>query len=177
MNCLNCQKETDNPKFCSRSCAAITNNKLKKIGNTGHGKIRICEVCNTNYKTSLNYPYRKRCPDCKKPSQYDIKASAMNKTLGKIRAQPHLKKAHRSSLHAVVRQYCRSWNKKIRIKCQVCNYLLHVELCHIKDIALFPDSATLGEVNHPNNILVLCRNHHWEFDNGYLLIDDIPKRD
>jgi len=27
MKCLNCKKETDNPKFCSRSCAAIYNNK------------------------------------------------------------------------------------------------------------------------------------------------------
>jgi hypothetical protein len=26
--CLNCKQETDNPKFCSRSCAATYNSEL-----------------------------------------------------------------------------------------------------------------------------------------------------
>ena len=29
-NCINCNKETLNPRFCSRSCAAIFNNKVPK---------------------------------------------------------------------------------------------------------------------------------------------------
>jgi hypothetical protein len=31
-------------------------------------------------------------------------------------------------------------------------------------------SATLGEVNHPSNVIPLCRNHHWELDHGYLIL-------
>lgn len=55
MNCLTCNQETNNPKFCSRSCAAKHNNKLhpkrKPEGN--------CKLCNTPTTTSLTY-----CSNC-----------------------------------------------------------------------------------------------------------------
>jgi len=41
MNCLNCNTQTNNPKFCSRSCAATYNNKI-------HPKrqpIGVCKEC------------------------------------------------------------------------------------------------------------------------------------
>lgn len=42
-NCKHCNKETTNPKFCSRSCAATTNN----TGIRRHGQPRShCVVCN-----------------------------------------------------------------------------------------------------------------------------------
>ena len=44
----------------------------------------------------------------------------------------------------------------------------HVELCHIKPIASFKDSALLSEVNSKNNIVQLCPNCHWELDHGIL---------
>ena len=43
--------------------------------------------------------------------------------------------------------------------------------CHIKPLADFPDMATTAEINHPDNLLWLCRNHHWEFDHGLLVLD------
>ena len=42
MKCVNCQKETDNPKFCSSSCSASYNNK----GVRRHGKTHYCLHCN-----------------------------------------------------------------------------------------------------------------------------------
>ena len=51
--------------------------------------------------------------------------------------------------------------------CAKCGYDKHVELCHIKDIANFDDDSLLSEVNSRNNIIQLCPNCHWEFDNGY----------
>ena len=47
-------------------------------------------------------------------------------------------------------------------------------MCHIKAIKDFDDNTTLGEVNDPKNIVVLCPNHHWEFDNDKLSLSDIP---
>jgi 5-methylcytosine-specific restriction endonuclease McrA len=42
--CIHCGTETNNPKFCSKSCAAKTNNK----GVRRHGKEPIkCSVCGT----------------------------------------------------------------------------------------------------------------------------------
>lgn len=57
-----------------------------------------------------------------------------------------------------------------------CNYSLHVELAHIKTVSDFAVTSTLGEVNDPSNLLVLCRNCHWEYDHGYLKIENIPNR-
>ncbi len=41
--CHNCKKETNNPMFCSRSCAAITNNKLMPKRRSKNK----CKFCNT----------------------------------------------------------------------------------------------------------------------------------
>lgn len=38
-NCINCNKETVNPKFCSNSCAAKYNNKNRKVSNETKLKI------------------------------------------------------------------------------------------------------------------------------------------
>ena len=43
MKCLNCQVETTNPKFCSRSCSASYNNKIYIKRKPEH----FCMVCRT----------------------------------------------------------------------------------------------------------------------------------
>jgi predicted restriction endonuclease len=53
-------------------------------------------------------------------------------------------------------------------KCEFCGYPRHVECCHIREIADFPNEATLGEVNAVDNLVLLCPNHHWELDHGFL---------
>lgn len=58
----------------------------------------------------------------------------------------------------------------INLPCAYCGYSLHVELCHIKPISSFPDSALLSEVNSRKNNIQLCRNCHWELDNSILKI-------
>lgn len=52
--------------------------------------------------------------------------------------------------------------------CYVCGYSLHTEVCHIKAIKDHPDDALISDINHPDNLVILCRNHHWEFDHGHL---------
>lgn len=44
MQCLNCKKDTQNPKFCSRSCAVTVNNH--KVGNRwGTDTNKCCLAC------------------------------------------------------------------------------------------------------------------------------------
>jgi 5-methylcytosine-specific restriction endonuclease McrA len=52
--------------------------------------------------------------------------------------------------------------------CQNCGYDKHVQICHIKPIKNFEETATLSEVNASDNLVVLCPNCHWEFDHGLL---------
>lgn len=63
------------------------------------------------------------------------------------------------------RKYIKS-NKPM--KCHVCGYDLHIDVCHIKDIKNFEENTLIKIVNDLNNLIALCKNHHWEFDNGYL---------
>jgi len=53
-------------------------------------------------------------------------------------------------------------------RCTVCGYTTHVQVCHIKALSEFPESASTAEINSDYNLTYLCPNHHWEFDNGYL---------
>jgi predicted restriction endonuclease len=76
-----------------------------------------------------------------------------------------------------VRELNRQWNKRLcSFPCQNCGYDKHVELAHLQAISEFPLETAVREVNHPDNVLVLCRNCHWEFDSGMLSICDIPIR-
>lgn len=51
----------------------------------------------------------------------------------------------------------------------MCGYNKHVEVCHKQAIHTFSETATIGEVNAPENLLILCPNCHWEFDYGLLV--------
>jgi len=49
-------------------------------------------------------------------------------------------------------------------KCIICGYDKYVEVCHKKPVSKFPDTALIKEINDIDNLVGLCRNHHWEFD-------------
>jgi hypothetical protein len=54
-------------------------------------------------------------------------------------------------------------------ECAICGYSTHIEVAHLRPVASFLHSATLNEINHPNNLIAFCPNHHWEFDNNCLI--------
>lgn len=138
--------------FCSRSCSVSVNNL---------GKCR-------NKRIAKPKPIKK-----KRISREEFE----KRTLGEYRLMPSVIGKHPSWLHSHVRNFARTWNKILRdMPCQKCGYDFHVEMAHIKPISSFTADITLGEINSPNNILVLCRNHHWEFDNNILSLANIPKR-
>jgi predicted restriction endonuclease len=53
-------------------------------------------------------------------------------------------------------------------KCSICGYDTHVEIAHIKAVADFNNEALLEEINSIDNLIALCPNHHWEYDNQKL---------
>ena len=149
-NCINCNEETNNPKFCSRSCSVSYNNKLnprrKKEGN--------CKNCGRSIRSAWTY-----CEDCRGirtiPQIDDL-------TLEKAIYIKH----HRSSAFALVRSRARSILKQLGIvSCQNCGYDKHIEACHIRAVSSFSPDTKLSEINHPDNLRGLCPNCHWEFDN------------
>ena len=55
-------------------------------------------------------------------------------------------------------------------KCEICGYVHHIEVAHIRPVSDFPDTALIREINSLENLIGLCPNHHWEYDNGILKI-------
>ena len=60
--------------------------------------------------------------------------------------------------------------------CVVCGYNKQIEVAHIKAVSEFEDTVTISEINNINNLVALCPNHHWEFDNGYLKYNSNTKQ-
>ena len=57
---------------------------------------------------------------------------------------------------------------KVPFKCAICGYDKHIEIAHIKAVSDFDDSTKISEINSIDNLIALCPNHHWEYDNGIL---------
>jgi hypothetical protein len=161
MKCLHCQEETKNPKFCCRTCAAIYNNK--KSPKRKLTRLCSCLDCKSivrNYRSSRCETHYQEYLKCKKDS-------ILETTIGEYRDRNKL--LHSSSTHAHIRGLARSWFKELTKKpCAACGYNKHVELCHIKAMASFTEDSLIKEVNNKDNIVQLCPNCHWEFDNGLL---------
>lgn len=158
--CLNCQKyfcsKQKRSKYCSRSCAATQNGR--KFPH--RKKTKKCFLC-----VALIFSNRKYCKQCyertflisNKRTIQDLKAKRKHQTNSQIREQ--------------ARQKYRASDKPKH--CIICGYSLHYEVCHIKAIKDYPLSTIISEVNNLNNLIALCPNHHWEFDNGKLLLPQL----
>jgi len=153
MKCLTCKSETSNPKFCSRSCSAIVSNKTSKKREL-EGK---CEKCQIQITSSHKY-----CVSCR-----DVARSIQHRTTIK----EHKLKLSWRNFHVSMREMSRAnYAKSKRPKICQCGYQLHVDICHIKQISNFNEDTLLSVVNHSDNLVALCKNCHWEFDNGYLIL-------
>jgi len=153
MNCLYCQEKTDNPNFCSRSCAAKINNhkypkrvKKESLCACGENKTKTAKYCRScsNEQKFLNYG--------KKTLEESVKES-------KNYAAKHK--------YEKIRQHAKRLAEKLNwyTKCEKCGYNKHVELCHKKPIHSFNKNTLIEQINSKSNILFLCPNCHWEYDN------------
>jgi predicted restriction endonuclease len=88
-----------------------------------------------------------------------------NPTLGEVEDNHN----HRASAYSIVRIRARVIAKKNNMNfCIACGYNKHVEICHIKPTSSFNKNTRLSVINSLDNLVSLCRNCHWEFDNGLL---------
>jgi hypothetical protein len=135
---------------------------------------RYCTQCNKEISRDPSRNKSGICIDC---THNSTKEKTKNTPIKKYRETSSVKDKHPSWAHAHVRAFCRSWNKSLtKQPCQNCGYDKHIELCHIKPVSSYPDEALIKEVNDPSNLLVLCRNCHWEFDHELISLKEIPKR-
>lgn len=135
--------------YCSRSCATKHTNvnqpRIKPF------KIRICRDCGAEFVNHGSFLGKIVCYTCW--------------LLDKTKLE---RKTKAESNHREIRAHARQLLPPRGGRCVVCSYDKFVEICHIRPVADFPDSATLFEINAPDNLIRLCPNHHWELDHGDL---------
>ena len=89
-----------------------------------------------------------------------------DKTLQEYWDSPALTNLPESSRNVRVRDFARrDFRHLAKLPCACCGYSLHVEIAHKKAVSEFPPTAKISEVNAPNNVVQLCPNCHWEYDN------------
>lgn len=157
--CVNCGDDAK-VKFCSRSCSASYTNKTSPKRKPEHE----CLYCQSPTLRQSKF-CRKDCRD----SYYNL-----NTTIGDLR-----KKAIRQ---AQVYNYLRQKSRQIALatilmRCQVCHYDIHVDVCHIAALASLSDDTLVKNAVCAENFVILCKNHHWELDHGHLTIAEVPPSD
>jgi len=141
--------------FCSHSCAGTYNNLIR-----GYKKPlldRFCKRCNKKIERKTHRDTSTLCKECRKGYFFndDIPLKSIIYT-----------KHHKSSAFALVRSRARTIAKDLNMtKCSLCGYNKHVEVCHKKAISSFSEDTLVSIINSPDNLIALCPNCHWEFDN------------
>ena len=153
MKCLNCGKNTNNPKFCSRSCSQTYNNKLRPK------KKYFCKKCGRFLYEGFNTKYTTLCNNCN-PQNINWDTITYGELLDRRIYQAH------SHIRDIARRvYAKSNKPKY---CANCGYDKHYEICHIKAIESYDKTTPIASINNIHNLIALCPNCHWELDNGYL---------
>lgn len=130
--------------FCSKRCACIFNNRIPK-----RKRNKVCLNCDNKILSN-----RKYCQDCK--------YHKVDYTLDQAIYTKH----HKSSAFALVRSRARLVAKQVGWNsCEKCGYDKHIEIAHKKSICSFSGDTKLSIINDPSNLIPLCPNCHWEFDN------------
>lgn len=188
--------ETKIKMFCSKSCSAKYNNKGKIHNPTGKGlsieDVKILtfsdeEIINFyNNSTSIKdfgnkLGYRRLTSsnnlavlnklkelnlDLKKLQPVTLMEEASILTKKELYDRSKNWQRARSAISKNARNVFE--NSGQEYKCAVCGYDKHIEVAHIKAVSDFDNDALICEINNINNLIPLCPNHHWEFDNHIL---------
>ena len=93
-----------------------------------------------------------------------------NLTKQELFSRRSLWQSARSTIQKLARKNYESSDKPK--KCIVCDYDKHYEVAHVKSVSDFDDNALISEINDIANLIALCPNHHWEYDNEMLDITE-----
>lgn len=137
-----------------------------------------CKQCSNANKSESLYDLCECGSKKQSRSKQCLKCSKKNNTkyntIGEA-IEVYSEKYNGKKMYEIVRSRIRKRNINILKDqcCQNCAYSKHVEICHIKPVASFELDTPIDIINSPDNILYLCRNCHWEFDNNLLDIKNL----
>jgi|ERR1035437_5338169 hypothetical protein len=147
----------ENPNYCKFCNCLIDVGDGKKVQ-----EARRKSFCNKSCAAKYNNSIKP-----KRIKKIKILKEKLNLTLGKTKGELFLGCANwqsaRSQIQGIARiVFLRSDRPKC---CSKCGYDKHFQVAHIKSVSSFDESALISEINHIDNLVALCPNCHWEFDN------------
>lgn len=160
--CELCNKKIDYKnrinKFCSRSCAAKLNNKNSPKRKS---KPKQCKNCSTVFESTASLFCNKKCKK--------IKRVVGDRTKG---FQFENSKNWQTARTMIRKDACLNFEESLKEKkCNICGYDKHVEIAHIKAVSEFSNDTLISVINHIDNLIALCPNHHWEYDNKLISVN------
>ena len=158
-------------KYCNHRCYSAHQVGRKRERRQRLIKEKICKNCQANFLVKKRNPDRfeqkEFCDNCRHLSR----ATVHNYT----KAELFSKSKNWQSARGSVRKNAVSVFKRTKqsLVCIICGYTNHVEIAHITSVSEFADKTLISKINDSSNLVALCPNHHWEFDNGYFSIISI----
>ena len=161
--CEKCEKLYNasyvNQRFCSRSCSCSGVKRRTKRINYCSGEGCVNEV---------EYYTNKFCRQCKDKKAHFARNSSKGILLeNQTIEQASLKRGganHYDNIRWAARRKMLTRIEE-NTGCSSCGWLHHVHVCHIKAIKDFPKDTLVSDVNDFSNLVLLCPNCHWLFDN------------
>ncbi len=166
MECPNCKcdfiQKTSSQSYCTPRCRKIFG--VKKWQEKNKKPCPSCGILITHDS--------KLCKLCNNGT-----TECMESTIAEYQQMPSIKDKHPSWVSHHIRLFAKSWNNHLKGKpCENCGYDKHTEFCHITAISNFDKDTKLSVVNGESNLVILCPNCHWEFDNNLLTIEQIRSK-
>jgi hypothetical protein len=166
-----------NPNFCKK-CQNIIN---------VNGRERVCQVkkkkfcsrsCSASYNNQIRDSLRVETIVKSKKIESKVKFEMDGKNIEKVFLSEMTKdeifsrfKTYQAARNYIcknaIKVYKDSGKKRLCIKC---GYFLITDIAHRKPVSDFTGDTKIKEINHIDNLMAMCKNHHWEFDHGFLEI-------
>lgn len=154
----------ENPKICLQCQSVINVPENIKIA-----QVRLKKFCNHNCAAIFNNSKRKKKERVKKP-----KVVKFNPLIGITKGDLFtIRKSWQHARSDIRKHACYIYKQNVKQKtCFNCGYEKHIEIAHIKAVSDFSDDILITVINDPSNLIGLCPNCHWEFDNGFLKLNN-----
>lgn len=157
----------ESPNVC-KSCGEIINVKDNEKVSIARNK-RFCNrKCSARFNNSM-FPKRKK--EERLVNKKDPIIPELTKDELFLRA-----KSYHNARSIICKDARASYMKSSSpYECLYCGYNIHCDIAHKVSVSKFPGNSKIREINDINNLIPLCKNHHWEFDNGFLSMEEILK--
>lgn len=146
------QEVRSTKNYCSKRCSGLSTTPPHKRAERKPAIDKVCEYCGKTYKVK---PSRLNPRFCSKPCDWAYRSAHM---IGNGNPNHRHGKSQMSAIAIAKRNY--------PMRCAVCGFDVIVDVHHI-----LPKSE--GGVNDPNNLIVLCPNHHRMAQRGMITVEEL----